>query len=215
LESIEEVQMSFVDKERSAVRLPHPRIQGPDSLESCIHARRSVRSFSKEALTLDEISQLLWSAQGITAETGERAAPSAGATYPLETYLVADNVAELEAGVYKYEVARHQLRTVQRGTCRDQLARAALGQDCVRVASAALMFTAVYARTEEAYGKAAKTYVHIEVGHAAENVCLQAVSLGLGTVCVGVLRDAEVRRLLNLPDEEVTLYMVAVGRIER
>jgi SagB-type dehydrogenase family enzyme len=162
---------------------------------------------------LAEVSQLLWSAQGITAETGERAAPSAGATYPLETYLVVGKVTGLQSGIYKYQVEDHSLACLSVGDRVEELAQTTFGQECVREGVVVVIFTAIYERTRKEYGPAADMFVHMEVGHAAENLCLQAVALNLGTVCVAAFKETETRKLLQLSEDEVVLYMVPVGRM--
>jgi SagB-type dehydrogenase family enzyme len=143
---------------------------------------------------------------------GRRTAPSAGALYPLELYLVAGHITGLDAGVYRYVPARHQLTPVLAGDVRLALARAALDQDCVGQAAATLVFTAVTRRTTRKYGERGLRYVHIEVGHAAQNVFLQASALALATVTVGAFDDDAVARLLQLTREEAPLYLMPVGR---
>lgn len=188
------------------VTLPAPVTRGKMSVEEAISKRRSIRQFADRDLTLAQIGQLLWAAQGITEKTrGLRAAPSAGATYPLELYLVKAD------GVFHYLPQGHRLERTLQGDLRTDLARAALGQRSVRAAPVCLVFTAVYPRTRARYGTRAERYVHLEVGHAAENVHLQAVALGLGSVPIGAFDDAAVARVLHLPSEHSPLYLVPVG----
>lgn len=196
----------------AALALPLPRTKGEISLEQCLLRRRSVRSYSNTALSLAQISQLLWAAQGITAEDYLRTAPSAGALYPLELYLVAGNVDGVSPGLYHYRPEQHELVLVKPGHLQRRLAQAALGQDCVANAAAIILFTAVYARTSGKYGRRATRYVHIEIGHAAQNVCLQATALGLGTVTVGAFEDEEVKRVAALPESYEPVYLMPVGR---
>lgn len=190
------------------IDLPEPSLKGEVSVEETIEGRRSVRSFSPGALTLEEISQLLWAAQGVTEERrGFRAAPSAGATYPLELYLVTED------GIHSYAPDGHILEPVKSGDMRSSLAGAALGQRFVAEAQASIVITAVYARTAGRYGaERGRRYVHIEAGHAAQNIHLQAVALGLGSVPVGAFRDAEVSGALSLPEGHEPLYIIPVGR---
>lgn len=192
--------------------LPPPRTKGEVSLEHCLLKRRSVRNYRNTALSLADISQLLWVAQGITAEGYLRTAPSAGALYPLEIYLAAGNVDGLSPGLYYYHPERHELVLVKPRDLRCELARAALGQDCVANGAAIILFAAVYARTSAKYGQRAARYVHMEAGHAAQNVCLQATARGLGTVTVGAFEDDEVKRVAALPDSHEPIYMMPVGR---
>jgi SagB-type dehydrogenase family enzyme len=193
--------------------LPKPSVDGDVSLESAIHERRSVREFSKQSLSLDDIAQLLWAAQGVTSRDGGRTAPSAGALYPLELYLVAGNVDSLPAGVYHYRSEGHRLRHISDGDLRDALAAAALDQSWVRRAPVVLLFAGVYERSAGKYGQRARRYTHIEVGHAAQNVYLQAVARNLGTVIVGAFQDAEVQEVLGLPEDHTPLALMPVGHL--
>lgn len=193
--------------------LPAPRTDSDVSLEQTLLNRRSVRDYRGEPLNLSQVSQLLWAAQGITqAGTGFRTAPSAGATYPLETYLVVGDVVGLSPGVYRYEPGNHTLARTVTGDIRRELATAALGQGSVRGGAVAIVFTAVYHRTTQRYGERGIRYVHMEAGHAAQNVYLQAVALDLGTVTIGAFSDEQVSQLLNLPADEKPLYIMPVGK---
>lgn len=193
------------------VQLPDPEYDGDLSLEATISARRSVREWGPEAITLDELGQLLWAAQGITAEWGGRSAPSAGGTYPLEMYALASTVDGLEPGVYRYRPHDHQLVLTIDGDRRDDLAQVSLGQASVGTAPLNLVVAAVPERTAEQYGGRAERYVALEAGHVAQNVALQAVSLGLGSVPIGAFTDDEAARLLDLSDGEVVLYILPIG----
>jgi len=194
------------------VKLPEPRHDSAVSIEETLLKRRSVRDYTGKPLTLQEVSQLLWAAQGTTSPRGFRTAPSAGATYPLETYLVVGNVENLTSGIYHYESAEHKLVKILEGDWRAQLAGAALGQSWVKEGAVSIVFTAIYERTTQRYGERGIRYVHMEAGHAAQNVYLQAVALGLGTVVIGAFRDDEVREILKLPQNEQPLYIMPVGR---
>ncbi|MBZ5611271.1 MAG: SagB/ThcOx family dehydrogenase [Acidobacteriia bacterium] len=194
------------------IALPQPRTKGETSLEHCLLNRRSVRSYRDVPLLLDAVGQLLWAAQGVTAEGHLRTAPSAGALYPLEVYLVAGNVDGVSPGLYHYRPERHELLLVKPGDLRQELARATFEQDCVQSAAATILFAAVYARTGGKYGQRATRYVHMEAGHAAQNVCLQAAALGLGTVTVGAFQDDEVKRVAELPESHEPVYLMPVGR---
>ncbi len=193
--------------------LPEPRNSGGISVEEALLERRSIRNYKNEALTLAEISQLLWAAQGITHPGGYRTAPSAGALYPLEVYVVAGNVDGLQAGIYKYRPQGHELKKVAEGDVRAELCAAALDQECIEDGAAVLVFAAVYERTTRKYGERGVRYVHMEVGHAAQNVYLQAVSQGLGTVVVGAFDDGRVEKLLQMQDDERALCIMPVGRV--
>lgn len=194
------------------IDLPKPRYSGQVSLEETLQKRRSVREFSKESITLKEVSQILWAAQGITDSNKKRTAPSAGALYPMKVYLLAGNVRELRAGIYLYEPGKHQLIKIIDGDFRDSLCNAALGQPWVKNASLNIVITAVYEITTRKYGDRGIRYVHIEAGHVGQNILLQAESLGLGAVPVGAFHDGEVKRILNLKENEQPLYIIPVGK---
>lgn len=194
------------------IKLPEPSYTGNISVETALSKRRSIRDYSGENLTLEEVSQLLWAAQGITAPWGGRTAPSAGALYPLELYIVVGDVEGIDKGVYKYSREEHELEKVKEGDIRAELADAAIGQACIRDAAIDIVFTAVYERTTRKYGERGIRYVHMEAGHAAQNVYLQAVSLDLGTVVTGAFIDDRVKELVNAGEQEKTLYIMPVGR---
>jgi len=194
------------------VALPEPSVTGSTSLEQLIAQRRSIRDYQTTAVELAEIGQLLWAAQGITDLHGLRTAPSAGALYPLELYVVTGRIEGLAHGVYHFDPRHHQLIKTIDGDLRDALTRAALSQGWMKHASAVIVFTADYERTTRKYGKRGKRYVHIEVGHAAQNLFLQSESLGLATVVVGAFNDDEVARMLRLPADLQPLLLMPVGR---
>jgi len=186
--------------------LPPPSRDGGMSVEEALTKRRSVRRFADRALTQAQIGQLAWAAQGITETTrGLRTAPSAGALYPLKLYLL---TAE---GVFRYSPEGHGLVTLAKGDMRQRLSTAALGQRSVASAALDFVITGVYQRTRAKYGERAELYVHLEAGHVAQNIHLQAVALGLGSVPVGAFREAEVSRVLGLGEDESPLYVIPVG----
>jgi len=189
------------------IALPSPKLKGAVSVEEALASRRSHRVFADAALSIGEVSQLLWAAQGVTAEGELRTAPSAGALYPLEVYVAAGRVRDLAAGVYRYLPRSHSIEMVKEGDVRYDLALASLGQKCVADAPAVIAIAAVYRRTEPRYKERAERYVHIEAGHAAQNVYLQCESLNLGTVAVGAFSDSEVGRVLSLQAGEEALYL--------
>jgi SagB-type dehydrogenase family enzyme len=191
--------------------LPAADTSGGMSLARALAERESVRSFSGSALTAAAAGQLLWAAQGITHAEGRRTAPSAGALYPLEVYLVAGRVDGLPAGTYRYDPAGHRLVPVREGDRRAELAEAALGQGWVGTAPAVVAIAAVYERTRTKYGDRAARYVPIEAGAAGENVCLQATALGLGSVMVGAFRDGKVGQVIGLREGETPLLLIPVG----
>jgi SagB-type dehydrogenase family enzyme len=196
----------------NVIRLPDPCRQGGLSVETALQRRRSVREYAPEPINLAEAGQLLWAAQGVTTDDGKRAAPSAGGTYPLETYLVAGRVAGFAPGVYHYRPASHEMAAVVAGDLRPALAAISMNQDCVRNSAASIVFATVVARTAAKYGDSATAYVDMEAGHAAQNVALQAVALDLGTVMIGAFDERALAGLLQLPAEHRPRYYVAVGR---
>lgn len=187
------------------VDLPAPRSQGPVSLEETLLGRRSARAFTDQGLTLEELSQLLWATQGITAEWGGRTAPSAGALYPLEVYLVTPDA------LYHYLPEGHRAEVLSDEDLRIELTRAALDEPAVYGAPAVFVITAVYARTAGKYGERAERYVHLEAGHAAQNLLLQAGALGLAGVPIGAFSDDDVARVLGLPADRAPLYLIPIG----
>jgi SagB-type dehydrogenase family enzyme len=194
------------------IPLPEPRKNSDVSVELSLMQRRSTRSYSGESLTLAEIAQILWAAQGITDKRGYRTAPSAGALYPLEVYLVAGNVEGLAAGVYRYRPEQHQLNPLFGGDYRNDLFEAALSQSSIAKGAVSIVFSAIYERTTVKYGERGVRYVHIELGHAAQNLCLQAAAMDLGVVTIGAFDDSRVADILGLPDDEKALYIIPVGR---
>jgi SagB-type dehydrogenase family enzyme len=187
--------------------LPTPRAIGTLTLEEALAQRRSVREFRDVSLTLEELGQLLWAVQGITHPAGYRTAPSAGSLYPLEIYGVT------QERMYHYDPVRHRLSLHQQGDLRLALFNAALQQEPVLKAPAVFVISAVYERTEKKYRKErSPRYVHLEAGHAAQNLLLQAVALDLGAVPVGAFVDNKVKEVLSLPVDNQPLYLIPVGR---
>ncbi len=200
---------ALCEEKKEMKKLPNPSLKGGVSVEEALARRRSVRAFRDGALSDGEIAQLLWAAQGVTdPERSLRSAPSAGATYPLETYLATCE------GVFRYIPGKHALEPVKSGDCRPALAEAALGQSCVQRAAAVFVFAAADERTTGRYGQRGIMYVHMEAGHAAQNLHLQAVALGLGSVPVGAFDESRSASVLGTPAGQRVLYMVPVGRPE-
>ena len=199
-------------EERERIVLPEPRYESKVSVEEALLKRRSVRDYTGEALTLPEVAQLLWAAQGITEPTGKRTAPSAGALYPLEVYLVVGSVEGVTPGIYRYQPLQHELVKVCAGESRAALAEAALHQESIEQGAIDIVIAAVYERTTSKYGNRGVRYVYMEAGHAAENLYLQAEAMNLGTVVIGAFSDEPVKQVLNLPEDEEPLYIMPVGR---
>ncbi len=220
--------VQLANPEAELVRLPAPRHDSRFSLEKAIKMRRSVRQYKDSPLTLAEISQILWAAQGFTRERKEpparwnpkyewqgglRTAPSAGALYPMEIYLLAGKVEGLPGGLYKYIPKNHALRKLAGADKRKALCQAALGQPQIEKAPAVILMAGVYERTSYKYGERAERYVHMEAGSVAENVYLQATALGIGTVLIGAFNDDEVKKAMSLPADESPLIIMPLGKI--
>lgn len=204
------------------IKLPPPRLKSKVSLEETIAKRRSIRRYRAGPLTLLQLSQILWSAQGITGAGKLRAAPSAGATYPLEVFafvgkegVIASEAkqakAKLQPGIYHYDVDSHSLLLHQPGDLREKLAEAALDQGLIANVPVDIVICALYTRTSYRYGRRGERYVHMEVGHVGENIHLQAVALGLATVEVGAFNDEMVREVLGLEDQIKPLCIMPIG----
>ncbi len=193
-------------EEMKEITLPKPNVKGKVSVEEAIRSRRSVRNYVKRDLSMEQVSQLLWAAQGVTDErAGLRAAPSAGALYPLEIYLVKGD------GIFHYEQGRHTLTRISVKDVKMELAAACLGQAYAAEAAIDIVICAVYERVTGKYGERGVRYTDMEVGHAAQNVFLQAEALGLSSVPIGAFDDNAVSRILNLPREIRPLYILPVG----
>jgi SagB-type dehydrogenase family enzyme len=212
------------NRESDVIPLPDVRVESSLSVEEALAGRRSIRTYGAEALSLAELSQVLWAAQGVTERVEEtpdgfswewrgglRTAPSAGALYPLEVYVVVGDVEGLEAATYRYLPVEHALEPAIPGDLRTALSQAAHGQNVIRTAPAVLVIGGAVARTAAKYGERAEQYVLIEVGAAAENVFLQCESLGLATVLVGAFVDREAREVLQLSDGEEAYALMPIG----
>lgn len=197
------------------VSLPEPAERGETSVEAAIAARRSRREYGDQPLTLDQLGQLLWAAQGVTDDsTGHRATPSAGALYPLELYVVVGppGVEELETGIYHYHPRTHDLVLGSRADVQSELAAVSIDQGFVESAAVDVVVCAVDDRTTGKYGeRGALRYVPMEAGHAAQNVYLQAESLGLSTVCIGAFDDGQLLDVVGVSDGQRPLYLVPIG----
>jgi SagB-type dehydrogenase family enzyme len=206
-----------VSQDRS-IDLPEPALKGL-SVEEAIAARRSVRSYSEDSLSMAELSQILFAAQGVTGRRGEnnlRAAPSAGGTYPIEVYAFANRIEGLAPGIYRYLPEGHSIELVEAGPHGKSLARACHGQSMPEAAALSVVLAAVPERTTSRYGKRGIRYVHMEAGHVSENICLECASLGLGAVPIGAFDDAQLDSLIGIDgEEEISLYVNSIGRIRQ
>ena len=199
------------------IKLPQPSYKSETSIEEALRRRRSIREYEDKPLTIKHVSQLFWAAQGVTKPDpwlragGFKTAPSAGATYPLEIYMVVkeDGVEELEPGIYHYLPKTHEIELIKKGDYSRELMEAALGQEWVGAAPVNMVITAIYERTTRRYGDRGIRYVHMEVGHVGENIYLQCMSLGLGCVVIGAFYDDQVKEILGV--DEAPLYIIPIG----
>ncbi|MCX8123341.1 MAG: SagB/ThcOx family dehydrogenase [Spirochaetes bacterium] len=194
-----------------SITLPQPLFDDNMSVGLALKKRRSVRNFATTAISLYQLSQILWAANGLSSGY-YRTAPSAGATYPLSCYAVIGQVETIEKGLYRYVVKNHRLQRLLPYDLRSALCRAALHQKFIEMAPVSIVVTAVYERTTGHYGQRGIRYVHMEAGHVGQNISLQAVALGLGTVMVGAFQDEVVKEVLSLDKYEEPLYIIPVGR---
>jgi len=192
--------------EGEEIMLPEPRLKSDFSLEEALTKRRSIRDFIDKEIEIEKISQLLWAAQGITEKsTGGRTAPSAGALYPMELFIV------MKDGTCHYIPEEHKLMKISSEDLRQKLSAACIFQQSVSDAACDIVITAIYERTTIKYGERGVRYVHLEAGHVCQNILLTAVTLDLGAVPIGAFDDSAVQKLLNLPSHYVPLYVIPVG----
>lgn len=206
-----------VTMEDGYIRLPKPSLKGEMTVEESLQHRRSVRGYKSGSLSLNQVSQVLWAAYGISDSTTYslrklRTAPSAGATYPLEIYLMAGKVDGLVPGLYRYIPDHHYLQLYSQGDLRAQVAKACLAQMMLAEAPASLVYSAVYSRTVSRYGdRGAERYVCMDLGHSAQNVYLQATAIGLATCAIGAFNDEQLASIIKPPAEEKLLYLMPIG----
>ena len=211
-EPAEEELASSIDEPVDSVELPLPEEVESLSLEEAFQQRRSDRDFSDQALTLEQVGRLLLAAQGHGSDVisgATRPVASAGATYPIEIYIVAGKVDGLSAGVYQYNLSEEKLVLAAEGDFRENLARAAYRQNFVASAPATIIVTAEYQRTTQRYGERGKRFVYMESGSAAQHIALQATALDLGNVIVGAFKDDKVQELLQI--NEAPMLLIPVG----
>jgi len=189
--------------------LPSPKKTGGVSVETALAARRSVRDYTSQPLTLSEVGQLLWAAQGVTSQDGKRTAPSAMHRYPLEIAVVAQGVEGLASGAWRYVPAKHALEPLIAAKPGEKLLAGSTSQAQVRSAPAVFVISAVYARM----GAGAKnhTWTDYEAGLASENLLLEAVALGLGAVVTGGIEPASVKEAVHLTGNEEVIVVIPVG----
>jgi len=196
---------------KGRIELPAASKKSDVSLEEALSKRQSTRSFTDDPLTLKDLSQLLWAAQGITHAREFRTAPSAGALYPLEVYALVGRIEGLPSGLYKYDIGRHSLTSIKEKDGRESFSEAVYQPTIIKQAPLTLIISAVYNRTMVKYGERGIRYVHMEVGHTGQNVMLQATALGLGCVGIGAFDDGFVKEFLGSKEED-PLYIIPIGK---
>lgn len=184
--------------------LPKPNLKGNISLEECIYRRESIRKYADQEIDLEKISQILWVSQG--KKDHKRTVPSAGATYPLEIWVILKN-----KGLYHYDLETHSLEFIKRDNVLNDLVKASWDQNFIKEAYLNIVISADYSRTTHRYGERGYRYVYIEVGHCAQNIHLQAIALGLVSVPIGAFNDHQVKEILYLPKNQAPLYIIPIG----
>ncbi len=198
----------------ASIILPKPSFDGKISVEKAIKGRRTVRDFRERGISLNHLSQLVWAGQGITDTSGnKRAAPSGGALYPLDIYVVIgeNGIEKIEAGVYRYSPREHSLLSIAKGDRRREIALASLSQMWMAHAPVIFIITAEYRRITGKYGERGIRYALMEVGHVGQNLFLQSEALGLGAGIVGAFNDSDVSSRAGLPSQHEPLLIMPVG----
>lgn len=200
---------------KPTIKLPSPEPMVTSSVDQALRQRKSVRSFAAKPLSKEQLAYLLWASTGIQGRGHGfefRTAPSAGALYPIETYLVVNTVEDVPQGLYHYSIKLHGLEELQSGDVSRPVTVAAMGQRMCLQAAVVFIWTAVFQRTKWRYGDRAYRYIYLDAGHIAQNLALAATSLGLGSCQVGALFDDEVNDIIGADGiEESTIYMSVVG----
>lgn len=201
------------------IPLPEPSLSRSNELWEVLKKRRSVRDYSLKPISIEELVQLIWATQGITAIYGRhylRTAPSAGALYPIETYLIVNRVVPLSPGIYHLYLPHWSLEMLEKGDYSYEISRAALGQEMAKLASVVFIWTAVVERAKWKYNQRAYRYIYLDAGHIAQNLYLAATNLGLGCCTIGAFFDDEVNQLLKVDGtEETAIYLACIGAIEQ
>lgn len=205
---------TFMSSQQKIIFLPKPSYKSNISFEETIYKWKATRRFKNQPLTLQQLSQLLWSCGGLTVDgvsSATRVYPSAGAIYPLEIYVVCGNVKDLQNGVYKYNYKEHSLELIKQGDFRNELTKFAHNQFFISQAPVSFIWSAKLDKTSRYGSRGREKYINIDLGHSAQNLTIQATSLGLGTVQVGSYSEKDVKTLLNLPEDETPFYIMPVG----
>ena len=209
--------------EAQKIELPSFEPNQTMSLDQTLRQRKSIRDFLARPISKDQLSYLLWASTGIQRiedgyesgflqSGGPRTAPSAGALYPIETYVIVNDVRNLDAGVYHYSIQAHQLEQLKQSGFREEIAAAALGQGMCGAAAVVFAWSAVFERCKWKYGQRAYRYIYLDAGHISENLALAAVSLNLGSCEIGALYDDHVNSILGIDGtDESVLCMAVVG----
>lgn len=207
----------YPDSEK--VSLPLPVVQGGPGLWEVMRSRRSVRAYTQDSISLEELSQILWAAQGITASIGDhklRTTPSAGALYPIETYLLVNRVNGLQPGLYHYDVETHKLDILKLGNYSREIRAGALDQQIAERASIVFIWSAIFQRSKWKYLQRAYRYIFLDAAHIAQNLALAVQGLGLGSCQIGALYDDYLNELMGFDiNEESVIYLSSVGRPQR
>lgn len=213
-ERMPETYRTYPDAE--TISLPEPTCSAGKFIWDVLSRRRSIRDYTSTSVSMEELSQLLWAIQGVTAHAGDcalRTAPSAGALYPIETYVLVNRVGDLAAGLYHYDVRHHGLEVVRKGDFGSDIAQAALGQTFLQEAALVFLWTAVVARSKWKYRERAYRYIYMDAGHIGQNAYLAAEALGLGACTIGAFFDDEVSSVIGIDGkDEIAVYLCAVGK---
>ena len=197
------------------IQLPNVLQEATMGFAEVLRRRKSIRAFSNQPLSLDDLGFLLWASTGIQrVEQGYefRTAPSAGALYPIETYIAANNIEDVDSGIYHYNIKNHLLEEIKTGNFGDALAHAALGQQICATASAVFIWTAIFERSKWKYNQRAYRYIYLDAGHIAENLALAAASINCGSCQVGAFFDDEINSIVDIDGaEESTILLSVIG----
>jgi len=204
----------YGQKSPQSIALPGVKPGAPGSFSDLMHRRRSIRTFAEGSMSLDQVSRIVFAAQGVTRQDFYRTVPSAGALYPLELFIVTGPVRELDRGVYRYSPEDHALVPMASGDRRKKLARQAYGQMWVAKAQVVVVLCTVYERVTGKYGQRGVRYAHIEAGCAAQNIALEGVNLGLGSTVVGAFNDGGVAEVIEASEDEKPLIVMPVGLMD-
>lgn len=213
-DKLPEPYKSYPDSE--STKPPEPIKSGGAGIWSVLMQRRSRRNYTSENLSLAELSQLLWASQGVTAYAGRyalRTSPSAGALYPIETYVIANRIDDLEPGAYHYNVIEHSLELIKKGEFGADVAHSALDQTMLESASVVFIWTAVVARSKWKYGERAYRYIYMDAGHIGQNAYISAEAMGLGCCTVGAFFDDEIGSIIGIDNkDEIVVYLCSIGK---